>query len=156
MEREVSHSVELSVGLVALAALLSIIMFTVTIGNIVKAKSGDGLTDVRDSMSVEYVKGLVSGEIDNEMPTATAYNILNKFRGVIVEEATGYDSKVRNLQIEDSILKDNLKGRVQLEIKETTQGTYVAIVRILDKDGTIKSGQVQTGINTLNSKYTYK
>lgn len=128
MEREVSIVVEISIVLVAISALLSIIFFTVYVGNDIKADATSSISDIKNEISVNYVKGLANGEIDNEMPSATAYNILTTYSDVIVESANGYDGEIRNLMTEDSDLKNKLTGRVQLELIEITDGAYVVFI----------------------------
>lgn len=149
MERELSISVELVVTILAITVVISILMFTVIVGNEVKEDSSEALSDVRDSISIEYVEDLDKGRVDSNMPAATAYNILSMYSSVIGYEASGFDNKVRDLKSEDSVLKNNLKGRVQLDIVDTPTG-YVAFIQPLDDRGKIKN-TTTSGLSKLNT-----
>lgn len=162
MEREVSSMATLMVGILAIAAVIGIMMFTVVIGRDVQEDANEGITDVKDSISIDYVKELASGHIDSNMPAATAYNILKMYDTVIIEEASEYDDTVRNLRVKGSVLESRLSGRVNLKIKETKNGQYMAFVyRVFNTEKEMQAaktaGQIKSfGLAQLNSKYQYK
>lgn len=135
MERELSMGAELAIGLIFFSALLSVVVFTVSIGMSMKDSSAQTVGDIEQSMAYNYVTELSKSDEQKDMPAATAYNIVTMYRDVITQEVSGYDDSTRNLQYEDSVLKANLKGRVYLDLKAKQDGTYVAIIHILDRDG---------------------
>lgn len=145
MDREVSISTELAVGLVALAAFLGLLFYVVQIGRGIQADTAESLENMNNSISADYVQGLVNGEISNEMPAVTAYNILTRYYQILTESANGVnysddinflyfpdtDSRVTNILTSGSDLANNLatlSGRVQLEIIPTGQGTYIVLI----------------------------
>lgn len=167
MEKEVSESISMGVALMALAALLSIVFFTVYLGNGIKAGAGNQLSDVKNEISIDYVTALASGEVDNDMPTATAYNIFRTYDKVILETGNGYDGTVRTLLSQGSDLHDKLGGRVQLELQEIKGGgAYIAFIHTgpsasFDKGSSTCTWyigtctcQVKTGMNSLKTKYS--
>lgn len=156
MDREVSSSVHLGVSLAALAGLLGIVFFTVFMGNQVKEDAGRSLSDIRDQATVNYIRDIASGATDNEMPTASAYNILKTYSDVIQEVACGHDGAVSNLMTEEPCLGDNLTGRVQLELQPINGGsTYVAFIH--DEDCNWQAGDCtdedKRGFEYLKQKY---
>lgn len=152
MERELSTGVELAISLVGIAVLLSIIMAFVGYGNTIKNGSGEQFVDFKENMSLDYMKSLANGEIDNDMPSATAYNIIRSYESIISEEASGYDSTVRVPSRDGSILRDNLKGRVKLEVHEVSGSSFVVLIHVLNRDGVV-SNTTDVGINGVISKY---
>lgn len=137
MEREVSTATWMAISLTILAVLITIIFTTVNIGQSVEQNSSAGLNGVGNSLSLDYVMGLTDGEVNPNMPAATAYNILSTYSSVITYEATGWDSQVRNLQTQGSELSQHLQGRVLLDIVETPEDTYVAFVHILNSQNQV-------------------
>jgi hypothetical protein len=166
LEKEVSQSVELGVTLMAISILLGLIFFTVYLGNGIKADAGEGLSDVKNEISINYINALAKGEVDNDMPTATAYNIFKTYDKVILETANGYDGTVKILMSQGSDLSNNLSGRVQLELKEVPGGgAYVAFIHTGQKLSFDKgfstctwyvgtcTCQDKTGFTAVKSKY---
>lgn len=152
MERELSIGVELAIGLVALAVVLSLTMGFVYYGNIIKDGSGSQFVDMKETMSLDYMKGLARGETDTDMPSATAYNIIRTYESVISEEVSGFDITVRVPSVDGSVLKDNLKGRVKLEVYETSDSSFVVIVNKVDRSGAIVNN-TEIAINQIRAKY---
>lgn len=146
MDREISMTAELAIGLTALAAVLSFVMFTVLIGKDMQNDAMNTLSDTREIISSNYVEDLARDRVQKDVPAATAYNILTMYSDVIIYEVNSYDDKTRNLQEEGSVLKAHLKGRVYLDIRKFSDGTYFAIVRPLDLNSNYADVTV-TGIN---------
>lgn len=128
MEREVSSAITLAVTLAAIGLLLSIVWFTVYIGTDMKNLGAGALNSVQDNMSNGYIESLASGEVDNDMPAATAYNLLKTYDKVIIESANMMTGKVTNLMTGDSDLRSDLSGRVQLELHKTDSGAFVVLI----------------------------
>jgi hypothetical protein len=156
LEREVSSTVSLGGSLVALAALLGLVFFMVFMGNGVREDAGQALSGIRDQATVNYIRDIASGATDNEMPAATAYNILKTYSDVIEEAACGYDGTVSNLMTEDPCIGNNLTGRVQLELQPINGGsTYVAFIHGVDcnwREG-VCSDPNRSGFEKLKQKY---
>jgi hypothetical protein len=128
MEREVSESLSIGVTLAAIATLLSVVMFTVYVGNTIKATGGSSLSGISNEISFNYIDSLARGEMDNEMPTATAYNIFKTYDKAIIESADWYTGEITNLMEGDSSLRSHLNGRVQLELLRVDNGAFIALV----------------------------
>lgn len=168
MEREISISTELAVILVGVAAVLGLVSFLLFVGKDIQYGASEKMVDIKDSVGYDYVVSLANGEMDNEMPSVTAYNILTKYGDIVTwsanltvkastventhacrtARAEGYDdadylcSGIRNLQIHGSDIAENMKGRVQLELIPTNSDTFVAIVH--PERSTWKSGVVDS------------
>lgn len=155
MEREISIATELAITLVSLAALISVIIGITYMGNSLKEEMTGSFTDIKVGMYDDYVNALAKSDTDNEMPTVTAYNILTTYEKVIIKSANGMTGEVRLLLTEGSDLKDDLKGRVQLQIVKTNVGGYVAFIH--ESYCTWKIGTCtcfdKTGFNALKSEY---
>lgn len=128
MEREVSATAGITITLVALSVLLSLVLYSVSIGFDMKNRAADGLMDIRNSLSAHYIRSLMIGETDNDMPAATAYNILRKYDDSILEVADLITGEIDVPMVEEPGIHSYLTGRVQLEIIEVTGGSYIAII----------------------------
>jgi hypothetical protein len=162
LEREVAEGVSIAIALAAVAALLGIVFFTVFLGNGVKEGAGGALTDIRDEISVNFVKALESGELDNEMPAATAYNIIKTYDKAIIGVGSGLDGSVSNPMIEEPTLGNHLTGRVQLEVHDV-DGAFIVFIHNEDcnwkvgnhahNDGVAGNCKV-AGFDSLKTKYS--
>lgn len=154
MEKEVAEGANVTIALVSIAALIGIIVFTVYIGGVIREDSGEVLTDIRDEMSVDFIYRLSAGGVDNEMPAATAYNILKTYDKIITEVACGFDGEVSHIMTEDPCVGNRLTGRVQLEVIEV-DGAYLAFIHEEDCNWHVgdETCSVQSGFNELKSKY---
>lgn len=162
--------------LVGVAAVISMIAFMLFIGKGMEYGASSSLKDIDDSISYDYVVSLANSSSDNEMPAVTAYNILTKFSDYItwsvnltvpdnVEDSQACRSArtegdpnkdyicsgIKNVQLHGSDLSNNLKGRVQLEIIDRDNGTFLAVIH--PQDSTWRSG-VATYTNKQYSWYT--
>jgi hypothetical protein len=162
LEREVAEGVAISVAIMALAALMGIIFFTVYLGNGVKESAGGALMNIRDEISINFVRALESGELDNEMPAVTAYNIIKTYDKAIIEVASGLDNTISNPMTAEPSLGNKLTGRVQLEVHEVN-GAFVVFIHNENcnwragvhatNDGVTTNCKV-TAFNTLKTKYS--
>ena len=132
MEKEVSMAMQISVSLIAISALLSIVLFTVYLGQEVKVEA----FDVANRMVIDSEVGLLEDLVgqENEMPMATAYSILRTYSRVIAK-VTCHDShhgagvsKVTDLTEGSPCLLEHMRGRVSLEVKKIEEGWYEVIV----------------------------
>lgn len=128
MEREVSAATGITITLVVLSVLLSMIFYTVSFGYDMKNRAAVGIADIRGSLSSNYIRSLMIGETDNDMPAATAYNILRKYDDSILEVADLITGEIDVPMIEEPSIHTYLTGRVQLEIIEVNGGSYIAII----------------------------
>lgn len=168
MEREVSISTELGVILAGVAAVLGLVSFLMFTGKGIQYDASEKMLDIQDSVGYDYVVSLANGEMDNEMPAVTAYNILTKYGDIITWSANltvsattventqacrtaraedypdkdYYCSGIRNLQVHGSDISENMKGRVQMELIPTPNGTFVAVIH--PERSTWKSGVVDS------------
>lgn len=155
MEREVSIMTELVIGLLALSAFLFIVFGVMSISRSLQEDSVSATTDIRESLSVSYLRDIARGEVDGEMPSATAYNIVTMFESAIVAEASNFDSKIRIVSLDSSVLETHLKGRVVMQVKEVSGGQFAIILTMVDE--TVPQSYIDaktaTGVNTLKTKY---
>lgn len=142
MERELSITTELAIILVGVAAVLGIVSYLIFVGKEIQNSTSGTLQGLEDNLGYDYVLSIANGEIDNEMPAVTAYNILTKYGDIITWSAnltmsnaevtnthacrtataenspdkTYLCSGIRNLQMHGSDISNKMKGRVQLEL----------------------------------------
>ncbi len=127
MDREVSSIVDFSVSLVALVAVLSIVVVTVMLGRDLMNDVTNSANDIKTDISARFVYDLAKGEVDNEMPTATALNIFTTYEKVISTTGCGICGETRDLLSERSCVTNHLSGRVQLEVLGSS-GVYVTLI----------------------------
>lgn len=155
MERDLSVATELAITLVSLAAVISVIVGVVYMGNNIKEETTGSISEVKVNIYDDYVKSLAKSDTDNEMPTVTAYNILTTYEKVIIASANGDTGEIRYLLTQGSDLKNNLKGRVQLQIIEASVGGYIAFIHKSDCSWKVGACTCpnKTGFYTLKSEY---
>lgn len=152
MENEVSKTVDIAVALVGLSALISLILVVANlIGFSLKDTSNSGAENITSSMTKGYVSEIASNKDIENIPASTAYSIILTNKDRISTEVSGYDDVVRDLSEDDSVLKNNLKGRVKLELVPTGSEDYTAIINILDDKGNI-ANKTENAINTIPRK----
>lgn len=84
MEREVSDSIKISITLLLMAALISIVWFTVRIGNNIKNDTFESSSNLAANMessqlnSIKYKEGLV-------VPKVSVYNLINQESSVVTK-----------------------------------------------------------------------
>lgn len=132
MDREISYMTALAIALVGTGAIISLIWVTLFIGKDMQSSSTEGIVNVSNDMSINYIRSLSSGETDNEMPTATAYNIMRTYGDIITEAACGSNGGVTNLMAEAPCLESELKGRTSLQLMELPTGEFVALAHVVD------------------------
>lgn len=132
MDNGVSKSIWFAIALVSVSALLSIIMYTVFLGNQVKSESMVIFSGLHSSISEGFVRDMEVGETNLEMPAATAYSILTSYSGIITESVNATTGRIINLQSEPTDIMTSLGGRVQLEFQKSISGSYFAIVHHKD------------------------
>lgn len=155
MEREVSLMTELMIGLVALSAFLFIVFGTISISRSLQEDAVSTTTDVKETLSVSYLRDIERGEVDSNMPSATAYNIMTSYEDSIVAEASDFDDKVRVVSVDSSVLETHLKGRVNIQVKEVASGQFAVILTMIDETmpQSYIDNKTQVGVNTLKTKY---
>lgn len=129
MEREVSTITMLGVAMCMLAALLSIVMVTVSIGNYIKASAYEEFDGVQVKMESGALKELVN--TDKEMSVAAVFGIMQNSEDYI--ESITY--KIRYDSNGDGVIGDtdayvddiqkHLSGRCRLEVEHVeSSGMY--------------------------------
>lgn len=141
MEHEVADSVRLTIMLVALAALIGIIWFTVSMGNRLKVESYNNLSGIENSMKMCQTQSLGNKE-ETIMPKAAVYNILAKESSVITKViytdssgnvsnilyddknwvSTGYVNKNYTMLYE--MVENNLTGKSKVSVSKNIDETF--------------------------------
>lgn len=125
MENEIDSASNLGVTMIALAALIVLVMFTVGIGLSVKKSSLEEFDNInRDTKSSALVE--LEGTM-TEMSVASAYQIILNAEGSIekidyyMSEDSGNRDKISEI-IDD--MGKNLTGRCQVEVHRVATGGY--------------------------------
>ena len=129
MEREVAESVNIAVAMVAIAALLGIIAFTVFLGNEVKTGSVENAIEIADSVASSYFND-IAGK-DTVLPSAAAYAILNKYRNVLASSECKIPSGAEYNTAEECLSR-HLTGKVSLQVIKISEGQFRVIVHSID------------------------
>ena len=127
MEKEVSSIVDLMVGLIAVSAVLGIVTFTVLIGRDVMSDVISTASSIDSMVSMGFIEDLAKGEVDNEMPTATAFNVLTTYDNAIGVTGCGVCGEERELITQRTCLSDHMSNRVQLEVLGS-DGKYISLI----------------------------
>lgn len=145
MEREVAQSVNLSVKLLAIAALLSIVMFTVSIGNTFKSDIVEEAVHINGSLETGQLSTLSVGGM-KVMPKVSMYYILynehmaiSSFKYNNIEYkilSDGYwtpkdssNGKTKYATLADIIKKDGLGGKVGVDITKLDSNNYTLVMK---------------------------
>lgn len=128
MEREVSLTVEISVALVAICAVISIIWFTVYLGNDVANQSSETASEIVATMESTVLEEL-SGKNEVIMPSAAIYNVLRTYSNAVPEfvcEICGEDPV--DLSLKNPCIITHLTGKVHVLVKDRIYGGYKVII----------------------------
>ena len=127
MEKETSGMLTLAATLLLVSAVLSIVMFTVWIGQTIRADFIESATDTQNLLSTGQLRSLAV-----VMPKATAYALLTQdSKGVKSLTIDGYPSTSEFPS--DDLAKD-LTGRVTMEVIESDPGYYDIIITKINID----------------------
>jgi len=128
MEREVSLTVEISVALVAICAVISIIWFTVYLGNDVANQASETGSDIVATMESSVLEEL-SGKNEVIMPSAAIYNVLKTYSNAVPEfECKICGGGVVDLTDDNPCVIKHLEGKVHVLVKDRPYGGYKVIV----------------------------
>lgn len=122
-----SISVSITVALLVTGAVLALVFFTVFLGNEIKTGISDYFGDSLNDMNSGILHDLASGISDYNMPSATAYNILKLHERVFTEVYDLRTGEVKDILREDLNLRENLTGRLDLEVINI-EGRYYAFI----------------------------
>jgi len=126
MEREVSAATMIGVTLCALGVLLSIIFFTVSIGNEIKSSAYNKAVDIQvrtESGTLRDLRG-----VDTELSMAAVFGIIQNCDNYIGDiDASRIDPSGSAKNKEESIkfIRNNISGRVRLAVKYNFDGSYL-------------------------------
>lgn len=126
MHKELSMVINMGLALIAMALLLSLIVFTVSIGLNVKNYAIDKANDIERSVISGTIESLMSG--DAIMPTAAAYGLLQSSVNTIIKTDCHVCGKVNGVGAAGACLIGHLQGRVRLSITKITEGQYEVII----------------------------
>ena len=135
MEKEVSLSLQIGVTLLVLSIVISLVAFTVHIGNDMKADAYESGNRMLVEIDEGYLQDMVGQE--NYIPSATAYNLMRTFSRHIphveceVPECTYTGAEPQNLVYETPCLihhRGGLTGKVSLEVTNPDNGIYHIII----------------------------
>ncbi len=118
MEREVSGTVNITVAIVSIAALIWIVFGTVQIGNDFKRNSVESASQVSNIIKTNSLENMVNNP--SIMPASAANAIISKSKDVIVE----YDCQVCGVVRNYNCLVDHLSGRVRLTVTKLYEDQY--------------------------------
>ena len=100
MEKETSGMLTLAATLLLVSAVLSIVMFTVWIGQTIRADFIESATDTQNLLSTGQLRSL-AGRDPVVMPKATAYALLTQdSKGVIESDPGYYDIIITEINID--------------------------------------------------------
>lgn len=154
MEREVSSVVSLATSLIAISVVITIVMYTVIIGNGLKEGIFEGTAQVQTQMSNGQLNSLSGGET-KVMPKATIYAILSQEHSAInsitytktMDIVSGAEKEVVITPVEsgnwgdstgniiseyifpEDVMASELSGKVTVEVEKNKYGTYDVTVR---------------------------
>ena len=148
MESEVSDSVKLAVMLVAVSALISIVWFTVSMGNNLKINSYNELSKIESGMKICQVASL-NHKDPVVMPKAAVYNILAKESAAIKSvQYTDIDGKVSNIEYKNDcwqstgeinceyallyeMVENDLRGKAEVYTEKVDAESYIMYIQDL-------------------------
>ena len=135
MEREVSIVVEIGVGLIALAALISIIWFTIYLGNDLADDVAIEASELTSDVTVGELEELCNEE--NIMPAASVYGLIRMYNAYVPEFICMYcDNDINAIQDISGntapCILNHLSGKVNLQVERTDYGWYRFIVHYVD------------------------
>lgn len=134
MEKEISLSLQIGVTLMVLSAVISLVAFTIHLGNDFKTETYQTGSRILTDLDEGYLPDMVGD--DNNIPMATAYNLMRTYGRRI----TSLDCRVpecnhvgepQNLVYDTPCLINHsggLSGRVNLEVSNPYEGEYHIIV----------------------------
>lgn len=154
MDKEVSNVVHLSVTLMLLSALITLVMYTVNVGNNFKSESAEKMVSIASDTSTGQLNSLAGGET-KVMPKASIYYILSKeyvginslyytfknTEGIIVggwytRNKNGYwavegvaESKYVYISPENIINENSLDGKVSVIVERVSSGIFNIIIK---------------------------
>lgn len=119
---------QLAATLLLVSVVLSIVMFTVWLGQDIRANFIESTTDTHNLISTGQLRYL-AGRDNVVMPKATAYAILTQdSKGI---KSLTIDGTPSTSEFPSEELTKNLTGRVTMEVTEADHGYYdVVITRI--------------------------
>ena len=122
MEREVSAAILIAVALVLMSALIGLVMYTVVIGNEVRADAFESAVNLQESISSGYYDDMVGK--NNIIPASAAYSLLLKGENIVTKVTNKITGEVDEPgSIGNSILA-HLRGKVSLEVTRTDSELY--------------------------------
>jgi len=147
MEREVAQSVYIGVTMMALAIVISLVMFTVYIGNDVKKDAIDKAVAIGSCVSVAQLSSL-NGRAEI-MPKASAYVIIAKeYRGIkkFIYDGIEYLVNSKGYWTEDGydyaddmypyiidiIDKQGIEGKAEMIVSKLAEGKFNVILNSVD------------------------
>lgn len=148
MEREASSMLSISIMMLALAALIGIVWYTVYIGNVAKGDAYTAGVKFRNSVAASQLSSIMYKE-DIVVPKAAAFNLITQenehISSLIYVESTGNTtttwtvsfgkdcweaksgSKVKKYAYLQDILSEKLGGKVEMYV-EPYNSTYVITI----------------------------
>ncbi len=135
MEKEVSNIIELGVALVALAAVIGIMWFTVFQGQEVASDAAVVGSSIVSSVQVGALTELTDSE--TELPTASVFSLLKTYSNEIESytckvcnpTADSYDIDMDNFGPTKSLcVQNHLTGKVNVELVETSSGVFHMVI----------------------------
>ena len=130
MEREVSHAIELGAVMMAIAALLSIVWFTVFMGRGLANDMTVEASNIAGQVSVVALDE-IEAKGGEEMPAAAAYSIIKTYDSYINNYTCNNFGHDRTYLLKDKspCLSSHLQGMVLLEIEQTSEGYNVTVTK---------------------------
>lgn len=133
MDKEVSMVVELGVVLIAIAAVIGIIWFTVFMGEGIANDAASEASLISSSTEMGVMEDLKNK--DNVMPTSAAYSILRTYSNIIPEYYCNYKSVAKECDHSKKVLLgsqpclvNHLEGMVSMEVLDCVSGGYTVII----------------------------
>ena len=135
MEREISVAVEIGVTLIALSVVISIIWFTVYLGNTMANDVTIEASDIVASNEVGSLEELC--DTNTVMPTSAVYSLLRTYSSNIPEYRCNFHSTPTELDLTETqvaCILQHMTGKVSLEVQRTDGGWYRVIIHHMNCD----------------------
>lgn len=127
MEREVSSMSHLAVAMVSVSLVLSLVWFTIFLGDSIRADAYAKAVDIQEGITSGNLQTLTYTPSD--MPAAAAYSIIeSNFNNIQSSKCMICNSAECSFENSASCLRTHIKGRVILEVTKDNASSLFNVV----------------------------
>lgn len=131
MEKELSTAVATAVTLFVLSVLITIVFFTAHLGRTIQGNVATNVQEIEDQLSVDFLDSIMNGEIQNEMPAATAFNIYKRYISYMSSVKFDNAGTITDITNNEQFFIDNLKGKVTITVSKDVYGSYQVLIKAI-------------------------